>query len=69
MLMQEKKESIISKIIRKFFKKKKVIEIKIVTGEEGQKLEQLYSDENMATEARERLERVNSDLWLSDQGG
>ena len=67
--MQEKKESIISKIIRKFFKKKKVIEIKIVTGEEGQKLEQLYSDENMATEARERLERVNSDLWLSDQGG
>lgn len=70
--MQGKKESLISKITSKLFKKKKVIQIHVVTEEEKVKLEQNCQtprDEEIKTEHKKRLDRINDELWLSDLGG
>ena len=71
--MIDKKESLISRILKKFFKKKDVEQTKIeiieVSEDKMKEIYQAYYDKQEMTETKEKLDRINNELWLTDQGG
>lgn len=70
--MKNKKETLISKVTKKFSKKKEVEKNSIITEQDEEKLKRIYQayyDEKSAMDAKERLESANAELWLSGLGG
>lgn len=70
--MKNKKETLISKVTKKFSKKKQVEKSSIMTEQDEEKLKRIYQayyDEKSAMDAKERLESANAELWLSGLGG
>lgn len=70
--MKNKKETLISKVTKKFSKKKQVEKSLIMTEQDEEKLKRIYQayyDEKSAMDAKERLESANAELWLSGLGG
>ncbi len=71
--MQEKKESLIVRVFKKFSKKKEEKKVKKLTPEQAEenlnRAYQAYCEEKKEMSAKERLDAVNKELWLSDDGG